>query len=93
QSVSLYDNTADPVTEGQHIMFDAMRLTPCEGAACDDAKPDTSGDGGDDDGTGEETQGGMVGGCAASGSGGGSLGLLLALGALLVVRRRCTMRA
>lgn len=87
QSVSLYDNTADAVADGQHIMFDAMRLTPCEGAACDDTAPDTDGDGESDDvgaGDGDAAQGGsMVGGCAASGSGGGALGLLFALGLLL----------
>jgi uncharacterized protein (TIGR03382 family) len=92
QSVSIYDNSPDPVADGQHLMFDAMRLTPCSGGECDDSAP---GDGGSDDAggaSGSDDGGMVVGGCAASGNGGGTFGLLFVLGVLLVVRRRGTMR-
>ena len=73
QHVSLFDNSADAVAEEQHIAFDALRLTPCEGGACDDS------DGGD----------GLLGGCsAASGSGSTGAAALFLLAVVLLSRRR-----
>ena len=75
QHVSVFDNSADPVAEEQHIAFDALRLTPCSGGACDD-------DGGDDGG------GGVLGGCRAAPGSSGLPAVLLLLALLLYQRRR-----
>jgi MYXO-CTERM domain-containing protein len=74
QHVSLYDNSAEPVADEQHIAFDALRLTPCAGGGCDD-------EGGEGSGLG--------GGCrAAPGGGSGPVAALLLLLALALRRRR-----
>ena len=75
QHVSLYDNTADPVADEQHIAFDALRLTPCSDGACEDE-------------TGGGTGGGMFGGCGATGGASGPGGGLLLFVLFLSLRRR-----
>ena len=73
QHVSLYDNSAEPVADEQHIAFDALRLTPCSGGGCED-----EGEGGS----------GLGGGCrAAPGAGSGPAALLVLL-VLGFIRRR-----
>lgn len=74
QYVSVFDNSADPVADEQHIAFDAVRLTPCSGD-CDDAGSDDGG-------------GGVLGGCSAAPGGSPAAGWLLLLGLALWVRRR-----
>jgi MYXO-CTERM domain-containing protein len=75
QHVSVYDNSADAVAEEQHIAFDALRLTPCSGGACEDDS--------------EEGGGGLGGGCrAAPEAGSGPAAALLVLLVLGFLRRR-----
>jgi hypothetical protein len=37
--VAVFDNVDGPVAEGQHIVFDALRLVPCAGEGQCDAGP------------------------------------------------------
>lgn len=89
QSVAVFDNTDQPVADDQHIVFDALRLTPCSaGGECGDAGPgEEPGDGGDptdpsDPGSGpgagdpggEAGPSGLAGGCTAAGGDGVGLG-------------------
>jgi hypothetical protein len=57
QHVALFDNTDQPVAADQHIVFDALRLTPCPGGECAPAGGDdgSSDDGSGDDGSGDGT--------------------------------------
>jgi MYXO-CTERM domain-containing protein len=100
QSVAMFDNADGPVEAGQHIVFDALRVTPCDGEACGEVDPGSDpgpepepepGDDGTEDGEpgsrGELTGGG----CASAGGGGagpGEAAWMLPLVAALIVRRR-----
>jgi MYXO-CTERM domain-containing protein len=62
QYVAIFDNADGPVADDQHIVFDALRLTPCADEDCasgggDDGGDDGSGDGGGDDGGGDDGDG------------------------------------
>jgi MYXO-CTERM domain-containing protein len=81
QHVSVFDNSAVAVPEEQHIAFDALRLTPCDGDDCDDVTPPGPEEG-------ETADGGVLGGCSAAGGGGSPVALLLLAGLFLRRRRR-----
>lgn len=102
QSVAMFDNADGPVEAGQHIVFDALRITPCDDEACGEVNPGEPpgqepepepGDDGTDDGEagsgGQLTGGGCAsGGGARGGSGPGGAAWMLPLVAALLVRRR-----
>ncbi|HTE54767.1 MAG TPA: hypothetical protein VK698_28130, partial [Kofleriaceae bacterium] len=54
QYVAMFDNVPDPVDDEQHIVFDALRVSPCAGDSCAGSGGDGGGDGGggEDDGSG-----------------------------------------
>jgi len=83
QHVSVFDNAPGPVAEEQHIAFDALRLTRCEGDDCDAAGGEEV-DRSDPEGPGDPSA--LSGGCAAGGPGGGGPAAL-ALLALLAISR------
>jgi hypothetical protein len=103
QSVAMFDNADGPVDAGQHIVFDALRITPCDGDRCSEADPgsdpgqdpEPDPEPGDDGTEGEAGSGGELtgGGCASAGGarGGGGPGgaaWLLPLVAALLARRK-----
>jgi MYXO-CTERM domain-containing protein len=58
QSVAVFDNVDQPVAEGQHIVFDALRVTPCSGGECLGGDPGPDGDpDGEDQGSGDPGSG------------------------------------
>jgi hypothetical protein len=67
QSVAVFDNVDQPVAEGQHIVFDALRVTPCSGGECLGADPGS--DPGDEDPDSGDPGGGDPGSGGGSGSG------------------------
>lgn len=68
QYVAMFDDVPDPVADEQHVAFDALRVTPCDGDECGSA----GGDGGDDGaGDGPSDDGGGGDGGSGGGDGGG----------------------
>ena len=85
QAVHLGDNTGEPLADNVQLVFDAVRLTridPGDGSGSGSGSGDGSGSG-SGDGSGD-----LTGGCAAGGHGAAPVPLALALGALLLRRRR-----
>ena len=76
QHVAVFDNVDQPVAEGQHIVFDALRLTPCAGEDCEggggagpDDMEDPEPEPGEEPGAGGEDPESELGGGCAVGSG------------------------
>ncbi len=102
QSVAVFDNADQPVEGGQHIVFDALRITPCDGDRCGDAGPGSEPENpepdpgsGSDGEAGAEGELGGGGGCASgggargdSGRGRGAAWMLPLMAAALTRRRR-----
>lgn len=109
QHAAVFDNADQPVAGDQHIVFDALRVTPCLGGECPtdgdgdggSGDGDGGGDGSDPGGDGTDPGGdprspelGGGGGCsAASGHGAGGGPALLLLATALVTRARRRRRA